>query len=95
MNQQDITLLFNLVTRDIKILDEEPDDKPYGAVAEKVAFANEIDCMELSEIKDILLYEINDLKYIKTDFYEDLMELKRDITDGLTCILSEVNNKIS
>ena len=55
MNEQDITLLFNLVTRDIKILDEEPDDKPYGAVAEKVAFANEIDCMELSEIKDILL----------------------------------------
>jgi len=26
MNEQDITLLFNLVTRDIKILDEEPDD---------------------------------------------------------------------
>ena len=48
---------------------------------------------EFGEIKDILSYEINELKYIRTDYYEDLMEMKRGIISSLEDLLANLDSK--
>ena len=50
---------------------------------------------EFIELKNIIDYEINDLKYIRTDYHEELMDMKKNLIDLFNVTSEKINNKLA